>query len=62
MLLFFFYFQIDNREDPTSIESNPSSLEPNSVPIPVPIANSSTNSNTESEGNPASRFNKRKIF
>ncbi|XP_061950036.1 uncharacterized protein LOC133673315 [Populus nigra] len=42
---------MDNREDPTPIESNPSSSEPNSVPIPVlvPVATSSTNSNTESE-------------
>lgn len=53
---------MDNWEDPTPIESNPSSSEPNSLPIPVLVATSSTNSNTESEGNPASRFNKRKIF
>jgi hypothetical protein len=53
---------MDNREDPTLIESNPSSSEPNSlpIPIPVPVATSSTNSNTKSEGNPASRSNKRK--
>jgi hypothetical protein len=51
---------MDNQEDPTPIESNPSSSEPNSVPILVPVATSSTNSNTESEGNPASRSNKRK--
>ena len=53
---------MDNQEDPTPIESNPSSLEPNSLPIPilVLVATSSTNSNTESEGNPASRSNKRK--
>ena len=53
---------MDNREDRTSIESNPSSSEPHSFPIPAPVlvATSSTNSNTESEGNPASRSNKRK--
>jgi hypothetical protein len=53
---------MDNWEDPTPIESNPSSSEPNSLPIPVPVSvvTSSTNSNTESEGNPASRSNKRK--
>ena len=53
---------MDNREDLTPIESNPSSSEPNSflIPIPVLVATSSTNSNTESEGNPASRSNKRK--
>ena len=51
---------MDNQEDPTPIESNPSSSEPNSflIPIPVPVATSSTNSNTKSEGNPASRSNK----
>jgi hypothetical protein len=51
---------MDNREDPTPNESNPSSSEPNYLPIPiaVPIATSSTNSNIESEGNPASRSNK----
>ena len=51
---------MDNREDPTLIESNPSSSKPNSLPILVPVATSTTNSNTESEGNPASRSNKRK--
>ena len=51
---------MDNREDLTPIESNPSSSEPNSFPVPVPVATSSTNSNTESEGNPASRSYKRK--
>uniref|UniRef100_A0A2K2C921 HAT C-terminal dimerisation domain-containing protein n=1 Tax=Populus trichocarpa TaxID=3694 RepID=A0A2K2C921_POPTR len=40
---------MDNWEDPTPIESNPSSSEPNSLPIPVLVATSSTNSNTESE-------------
>jgi hypothetical protein len=49
---------MDNREDLTPIESNPSSSEPNSFPVPVLVATSSTNSNTESEGNPASRSNK----
>ena len=40
---------MDNREDPTPIESNPSSSKPNSFPIPIPVsvATSSTNSNTE---------------
>jgi hypothetical protein len=55
---------MDNREDPTSNESNPSSSEPNSLPIsvPVPVAatTSSTNINNESEGNPPFRSNKRK--
>ena len=50
---------MDNREDPTSNESNPSSSEPNYLPIPIPITTSSTNSNTE-EGNLPSRCNKRK--
>uniref|UniRef100_A0A2K1YQM1 Uncharacterized protein n=1 Tax=Populus trichocarpa TaxID=3694 RepID=A0A2K1YQM1_POPTR len=42
---------MDNREDPTPIESNPSSSKPNSlpIPVPVPVATSSINSNTESE-------------
>jgi hypothetical protein len=56
---------MDNREDLTPNESNPLSLEPNSLPISVPIlvavTTSSTNRNTESEGNPPSRSNKRKI-
>jgi len=55
---------MDNQEDLTPIESNPSSSEPNSlpilVPISIPVATSSTNSNTESEGDLASRSNKRK--
>ena len=53
---------MDNQEYPTPIESNPSSSEPNSLPIPilVLVATSSTNSNTESEGNPTSISNKRK--
>jgi len=50
---------MDNGEDSTSNESNPSNLEPNSLPIPVPITTSSTNRNTE-EGNLPSRCNKRK--
>ena len=50
---------MDSGENPRSNESNPSSSEPNSLPIPVPVTTSSTNSNTE-EGNPASRCNKRK--
>jgi hypothetical protein len=50
---------MDNREDPTPNESNPSSSEPNSLPIlvSVPVTTSSTNSNTESEGNPPSFTN-----
>jgi len=51
---------MNNREDPTPIESNPLSSEPNSLPIPVLVATSSTNSNTESEGDPVSRSNKKK--
>ena len=55
---------MDNREDPTSNESNPSSSEPNSlpisVPVPVAVTTSSTNINNESEGNPPFRSNKRK--
>jgi len=57
---------MNNREDPTPNESNPSSSEPNSlpisVPVPVPVAvtTSSTNINNESEGNPPFRSNKRK--
>jgi len=53
---------MDNQEDPTPNESSPSSSKPNSlsVPVIVPVATSSINSNTESEGNPASRSNKRK--
>jgi hypothetical protein len=53
---------MDNREDPTSNESNPSSSEPNSLPISVPVAvtTSSKNINNESEGNPPFRSNKRK--
>ena len=50
---------MDNMENPTSNESNPSSSGPNSLPIPVPVTTYSTNSNTE-EGNPPSRCNKRK--
>jgi len=51
---------MDNREDPTPNESNPSNLKPNPspIPVPVPITTSSTNSNIE--GNPPSRCNKRK--
>jgi len=52
---------MDNGEDPTSNESNPSNSEPNSLSIPVPVTTSSTNSNTE-EGNLPSRCNKRKTF
>ena len=51
---------MDNREDPASNESNPSSLKSNSLPIPVPVTTSSTNSKIE-EGNPPSRCNQRKI-
>jgi len=51
---------MDNREEPTPNEANPSSLEPNPslIPVPVPITTSSTNCNTE--GNPSFRCNKRK--
>jgi len=55
---------MDNWEDPTPNKSNPSSLEPNSlpisVPVPVPVTTSNINSNTKSEGDPPSRSNKRK--
>jgi hypothetical protein len=49
---------MDNREDPTPNESNPSSSELNPLPIPIPVSTSSINSNIE--GNPPSKCNKRK--
>ena len=53
---------MDNREDSTPNESNPSSSEPNPLPISVPVTTSSTNNNTEGEGNAPSRSHKIKTL
>jgi hypothetical protein len=51
---------MDNLEDPTPNESNPSSLEPNPSPIPVLVSVTTSSTNSNIEGDPPSRCNQTK--